>query len=309
MRLEFFLNFESFRIFCRNLWHGSQKSFYVSRVKIAEELFFFFLSDFVRILSEKFFRLLAKKLHEFAKTTFYVSTVTICGWKFFFLSFESFRIFCRNLWHGSSKIYPSVQSKNCGLNRFFVFLFRFFFEFWAKNFLDFRPKNFKKLWKLTSACPQEQLEALNFFKKNWTVLNFLQKPLAWFSKIYLRVQSKICGRIIFFLPFWFCSDFELKIFQTFGQKTSRICQNYLLRVQRNNLWLEFFFKFWIVSDFLQKPLAWFSKVFLRVQSKNCGRIIFFSSFLILFGFWAKNFSDFWPKNFMNLPKLPSTCPQ
>ena len=70
-----------------------------------------------------------------------------------------------------------------------------------------------------------------------------------------------------------------------------------------------FFKFWIVSDFLQKPLAWFSKVFLRVQSKNCGRIIFFSSFLILFGFWAKNFSDFWPKNFMNLPKLPSTCPQ
>ena len=140
--LEFFFSFESFRIFCRNLWHGSQKSFYVSRVKIAEEFFFFFLSDFVRILSEKIFRLLAKKLHEFAKTTFYVSTVSICGWNFF-LSFESFRIFCRNLWHGSSKIYPSVQSKNCGLNRFFVFLFRFFFEFWAKNFQIFAQKTSK----------------------------------------------------------------------------------------------------------------------------------------------------------------------
>ena len=126
------------------------------------------------------------------------------------------------------------------------------------------------------------------------------------------------------LPFWIFPDFERKIFQTFGQKASRIFQNYLLRVQRNSLWLEilqrgsqnsiyesrvkiseetvflfffseffrilsktffrlsaknlrktvrttfyvsrgticglkFFFKFWIVSDFLQKPLAWFLK--------------------------------------------------
>ena len=250
--------------------------------------FFFFLSDFVRILSEKFFRLLAKKLHEFAKTTFYVSTVTICGWKFFFLSFESFRIFCRNLWHGSSKIYPSVHSKNCGLNRFFVFLFRFFFEFWAKNFLDFRPKNFKKLWKLTSACPQEQLEALNFFKKIWIVLDFPQKPLAWFSKFYLRVQSKKCGKNSSFLFSFqnFFSNFERKFFRLLAKKLQQFFKNYLLRVQRNNLWLEFFFvKFWIVSYFLQKLLAWFSKFYLRVQSKNCGR----NSFLI---FLFRIFSDF-----------------
>ena len=116
-------------------------------------------------------------------------------------------------------------------------------------------------------------------------------------------------KYFFYSSFLNFFGFWSKNFSDFWPKTSRICQNYLLRVQRNNLWLEFFFKFWIVSDFLQKPLAWFSKVFLRVQSKNCGRIIFFSSFLILFGFWAKNFSDFWPKNFMNLPKLPSTCPQ
>ena len=126
----------------------------------------------------------------------------------------------------------------------FCFSFQIFFRILSKKISDFRPKNFKKLWKLTSACPQEQLEALNFFKKIWTVLKFPQKPLAWFSKIYLRVQSKICGRNIFFiLPFWIFSDFELKIFQTLGQKTSRICQNYLLRVQRNNLWLEFWIFF------------------------------------------------------------------
>ena len=47
----------------------------------------------------------------------------------------------------------------------------------------------------------------------------------------------------------FFSDFERKFFQPFCQKTSKSCQNYLLRVQRNNLWLEIFFKifeaFWI----------------------------------------------------------------
>ena len=156
---------------------------------------------------------------------------------------------------------------------------------------------FKNLWKLTSACPEEQLLALNFIKKFWTVLDFLQKPLAWFSKFYLRVQSKICGRNIFFiLPSWIFSDFERKIFQTFGQKSSGICQNYLLRVQRNNLWLEFFFKFWNVSTFLQKPLTWFSKFYLRVQSKNCWENRFFLfSFQKYFEFWAKIFQTFGQK--------------
>ena len=111
--------------------------------------------------------------------------------------------------------------------------------------------------------------------------------------------------------FRFFSDFERKVFQTFGQKTSKSCQNYLLRVQRNSLWLEIFFlKFWIVLDFLHKPSAWFSKFYLRVQSKNCGR----NSFLIfLFRFFSdferKNFSDFRPKNFKKFSKLPSTCPE
>ena len=144
------------------------------------------------------------------------------------------------------------------------------------------------------------------------VLDFLQKPLAWFSNVYLRVKSKNCGRNSFLI--FLCrvlSDFERTIFQTFGQKTSKSCQNYLLRVQRSSLWLEFFFlKFWIVLDFLHKPSAWFSNFCLHVKSKNCGR----NSFLIFcfqnfFGFWAKIFSDILRKIFKKLSKLPSACPE
>ena len=79
-----FLGFEPFPIFCRNHWHGSQISNYVSRVKIAEEtVFWFFFSEFFRILRENFFRLSAKKLQEVFKTIFYVSRGTVCGLKFF----------------------------------------------------------------------------------------------------------------------------------------------------------------------------------------------------------------------------------
>ena len=125
--------------------------------------------------------------------------------------------------------------------QFSDFSFQIFFGFWAKNLSDFRPKNFKKLSKLPSACPQEQFVALNFFKKFWTVLDSLQKLLAWFSKFYLRVQSKNCVRNSFLIfVFRSFSDFERKNFPTFGRKTSTLCQNYLLRVQRNNLWHEFF---------------------------------------------------------------------
>ena len=114
---------------------------------------------------------------------------------------------------------------------FFVF-FPEFFRFLSKNFSDFWPKNFKKFSKLPSTCPEEQFVAWNFFLKFWIVLDFLQKPSAWFSKFYLRVQSKKCGRNSF--------------------------------------------------------------------------LIFFRFF---FGFWVKNFSDFRPKNFKKLSKLPSARPE
>ena len=102
-----FKSFESFWIFCRNLWHCSQVSIYVSRVKFAEEkvFFSFFLSEFFRILSENFFRLLAEKRQEFVKTNFYASRGTICGLKYilkvlnsFGFSAETFGVVLKFLW-------------------------------------------------------------------------------------------------------------------------------------------------------------------------------------------------------------------
>ena len=116
--------------------------------------------------------------------------------------------------------------------QFFLFPFQTFFRILIEKISDFWPKNFKKFSILLSACPEEQFVAWIFFIF-WTVLDFLQKYLAWFSKFYLSVQRKICGRNIFF-------NFS---FQNF---------------------------FPILSEI---------------------------------------FSDFWPRNFKKLSKLPSACPE
>ena len=97
-----------------------------------------------------------------------------------------------------SNFYLRNESKNFGRNTFFYLLFRVFFGFWAKIFSDFWPKNFKKFSKLPSNCPEVQFVAWNLFLKIWIVLDFLQKPLGWFAKFYLRVQSKNCGGKGFF---------------------------------------------------------------------------------------------------------------
>ena len=187
--------------------------------------------------------------------------------------------------------------------QFSDFSFQIFFGFWAKNLSDFRPKNFKKLSKLPSACPEDQFVAWNIFLKIWFVLDFLQKPLAWFSNIYLRVQSKNCGRNSFLIfLFRIFSAFERKFSQTFGEKSSKSCQNYLLRVQRNNLWLEIFFRsfdsFWIfcrnvwhgsqISIYVsrvkiaEETVFWFffseffrllSENFLRLSAKNLQKVV------------------------------------
>ena len=133
--------------------------------------------------------------------------------------------------------------------QFSYFSFQNFFGFLAKNFSDFWPRNVKNLSKLPSTCPEEQFVAWIFFKF-WIVSDFLQKPLARFSKFYLRVQIENCGKktVFFcFLPRIF-SIFERKIFRLLA-KSSKSCENYLLRVHRNNLWLQNFLKsfepFWI----------------------------------------------------------------
>ena len=171
----------------------------------------------------------------------------------------------------------------------FLFFLSEFFSDLGENFFRLLAKRLQEFVKTTFYKSRGTICGLIFFKFS-NVSDFLQKYLAWFSKFYLRVQSKNCGKNSFFcffsrIFFEFCA----KIFQTFGQKTSKSFQNYLLRVQRNSLWLEtFFLKFWIVLDFLQKPSAWFSKFYLIVHSKNCGR----NSFLIfLFRFFFRILSD------------------
>ena len=79
----FFWSVETFRIFCRKIWHGSQSSIYVFRVKIAgKTVFFCFLSTFFSNFEQKFLRLSAKKLEKVFKTT-YVYRGIVCGLKIF----------------------------------------------------------------------------------------------------------------------------------------------------------------------------------------------------------------------------------
>ena len=107
--------------------------------------------------------------------------------------------------------------------QFSNFSFRIFFGFWEKSSSDFRPKNFKKLSKLPSTCPEEQFVAWNFF------LNFVSfwifcRNLRHGSQISIYVSRlKISEETVFLFFFSeFFSDFEPNFFQTFGEKSSKV---------------------------------------------------------------------------------------
>ena len=147
--------------------------------------------------------------------------------------------------------------------------------------------------------------AWNLFLKNWIVLDFLQKTLQWFSNIYLRVQSKKSGSNFFFLLLRFFSDFEAKKNSDFWPKNFKNLSK-LTSVCADEQFLAWnlFLKNWIVLDFLQKTLQWFSNIYLRVQSKKSGSNFFFFSsdfFRILreknFRFLAKKLQEFVKTNF------------
>ena len=223
----FFKSFELFCIFCRNLWHGSQSSIYVSRVKFPEETFFLtFLFRIFCNFERNIFRLLAKKTSRSCQN-YPLRVQTNNFWiEIFFKSFEPFWIFCRNLWHGSQ---TSIIVSRVKIPEEIIFLF-FFSEF----FSDFERKFLQNSGQKTSRSFQNYLLSVQryslwleiFFLKIWIVLDFLQKTLQWFSNIYLRVQTKKSGRNKFFiLLLSFFSDFERKKIQIFGQKTRRSCQN------------------------------------------------------------------------------------
>ena len=248
-------------------------------------------------------------------------------------------------------------------------------------FSDFRRKNFK-FSNLPSTCPEEHVVAWIFLKKNWIVLDFLQKPLAWFSKFYPCVQSKNCGRnvcfvllfrtfsefernvfrllakklqevvettfylcrgtvcglkfFLYFKSFWifwrnlwhgsqnsiyvsrvkfaeatiFSSvlfriflNFERKIFQTFGQKTSRKCKNLPSACSDEQfLAWNFFQKFWDVLDFLRKTWHGSQTSIFVSREKIPEEIFFYSSFQIFFGVWAKLFFRFLAKKLQEVVK-------
>ena len=161
----FFKSFESFWIFCRNLWHGSQVSIYVSRVKFAEEkvFFSFLLSEFFRILSENFSRLLAEKRQEVVKTNFYASRGTICGLKCILKVLNRFGFSAETFGMVLKFLNTCPEKKIAEETVFWFFFSEFFFGFSAKIFSDFRRKIFKKLSKLPSAWPEEQFVGWNLF--------------------------------------------------------------------------------------------------------------------------------------------------
>ena len=111
-------------------------------------------------------------------------------------------------------------------------------------------------------------------------------------------------KIVFFcFLFRFFFDFWAKIFQTFGQKTSKICENYFCVSTGTTCGFKIFFlKFWTVLDFLQKPSAWFSKFYLRVQSKNFGRNIFLIFLFRIFRILSENFFRLSAKNLQKVVK-------
>ena len=134
----------------------------MSRVKIAEEtVFWFFFSDFFRILSEKFFKLSPKKLQKVLKTTFCVSTGTTCGFNFL-KSFEPFWIFYRNYWHGSqNSIY--VSRVKIAEETVFWFFFSEFFRLLSENFFRLSAKNLQKVVKTTFCVSRGTIWGLKYF--------------------------------------------------------------------------------------------------------------------------------------------------
>ena len=159
--LGFFLSFQTFRIFCRNLRHGSQISIYVSRVKIAEKTVFF-------VFFQNFFEFWAKIFHTFGQKTSksfqnYLRVQRNSLWLGFFLSFQTFRIFCRNIWHGSQNSIYVSRVKIAEKTVFFCFLSRIFSNF-EQKFFRLLAKKLQKVFK-TTYVSRGIVCSLKFFSK------------------------------------------------------------------------------------------------------------------------------------------------
>ena len=147
----FFKSFESFWIFCRNLWHCSQVSIYVSRVKFWGRKSFFFILPFWIFpdFERKFFETFGRRTSRICQNYLLRVQRNNLWLKIHFKSFKSFWIFCRSLWNGSQvSIYVS-RVKFAEKNSFLIFLFRIFFRILSKNFFRLSAKNLQKVVKTT----------------------------------------------------------------------------------------------------------------------------------------------------------------
>ena len=131
-----------------------------------------------------------------------------------------FWIFCRNLRHGSQNSIQVSRVKIGEKKVFFCFLSRSFSIF-EQMFFRLLAKKLQEFVKTTFYVSRGTICGLSFYFKFWNVSDFLQKHLAWFSKFYLRVQSKNCGKNSFFVFFQNFFEFWANFFQTFDPKTSR----------------------------------------------------------------------------------------
>ena len=193
----------------------------MSRVKIAERIVFFcFLFRVFSIFERYILRRLAKNFKSFQNYFLRVQRNSLC--LYLFLNVLNRYGFSAETFGMVLEILSTCPDKKCGENSLFLFSFQNFFSDFERKFSDFWPKNVNNLSKLPSTCPEGQFVA-GFFLKFWIVSDFLQKPLAWFSKFFLRVQSKNCGKNSFFLLlFGNCSIFERKFFRFLAKKLQKI---------------------------------------------------------------------------------------
>ena len=146
--------------------------------------------------------------------------------------------------------------------------------------------------------------ASKFFKKFWTVLDFLQKPLAWFSIFYLHVQSENCGRNSFLI---FFSEFFRILSENFFRLSAKNLQKDVKTnfcVSRGTICgLKFFLKVLNRFGFSAETFGLVLKCLSTWPEKKLRKKEFSDfSFQNFFGFWEKNFSDFRPKNFQKVVK-------
>ena len=196
----------------------------------------FSFSEFSRFLSKIFSDFWPKNFENLSKLPSTCPEEHFVAW--FFLSFETFG-FSAETFGMVLKILSTCLEYKLQKKQFFLFLSRIFSNF-ERKFFRLLAKKLQKDFKSTYVS-RGIVCGLKFFSN---VLNRFGCSAETFGMVlnFLSTcpEKKLRKKQLFLLFFQNFFEFWSKIFQTFGQKTSKSFQNYL-RVQRNSLWLEIFF--------------------------------------------------------------------